>query len=119
MVGKRRSDSTIYPTSYYELSAEHTDPARIQRERDKARKFKKTQSWQIAVNRGLCHYCEKKFPPGDLTLDHVVPLARGGKSVAGNMVPACRECNRSKKLDTPVEQLFKRLDDEKKRNEGE
>ncbi|MDR3608367.1 MAG: HNH endonuclease [Oligoflexia bacterium] len=85
-----------------------TDPARIRRERDKAAKLKKSQWWHRLVNRGICHYCEKKFSPSELTMDHVVPLARGGSSTQGNLVPACRECNRDKKLETPVELILKR-----------
>ncbi len=86
------------------------DPARIRRERDKAAKLKKSQWWHRLVNRGICHYCEKNFPPSELTMDHVVPLARGGASTQGNLVPACRECNRDKKLDTPVELILERED---------
>jgi 5-methylcytosine-specific restriction protein A len=44
-----------------------------------------------------------------LTLDHVVPLARGGKSQPGNVVPACKSCNREKSLDTPVDRLLKEI----------
>lgn len=40
----------------------------------------------------LCVYC---LQPAT-TLDHVVPLARGGSNDIGNMVPACRRCNFSK-----------------------
>jgi hypothetical protein len=31
-----------------------------------------------------------------LTLDHVVPLVRGGRSIRANMVPACKDCNTRK-----------------------
>ncbi len=94
---------------YYILDPEHTDPARIRREREKARKIKKSQWWLTLVNQGICHYCEHKFSSKELTLDHVVPLARGGTSTPGNVVPACRECNREKKLGTPAEKLLKKL----------
>jgi 5-methylcytosine-specific restriction endonuclease McrA len=36
-------------------------------------------------------------------MDHVVPLARGGKSVKGNVVPCCKECNSEKKYLLPLE----------------
>ena len=32
-------------------------------------------------------------PSGELTMDHIVPLARKGKSTKGNVVPSCRLCN--------------------------
>ncbi|MFZ9595301.1 MAG: HNH endonuclease [Bdellovibrionia bacterium] len=94
---------------YYLLDEQDTDPRRLKKEREKARQLKKTQWWQNQVNRGICSYCEQRFRPDQLTLDHVVPLARGGESRPGNVVPACVACNRQKKLDTPVEQLFKKL----------
>jgi 5-methylcytosine-specific restriction endonuclease McrA len=36
-------------------------------------------------------------------MDHLVPVARGGKSTPGNVVPACRECNSRKKYLLPIE----------------
>ena len=38
-----------------------------------------------------CVYCGAK--PRSLTMDHVVPLSRGGRHLADNIVPACRLCN--------------------------
>jgi 5-methylcytosine-specific restriction endonuclease McrA len=39
-------------------------------------------------------------------MDHVVPVARGGRSVKGNVVACCKPCNDRKKLLTPAEQLL-------------
>jgi len=36
-------------------------------------------------------------------MDHIVPLARGGRSKKGNVVPACKTCNTKKKTLVPVE----------------
>ena len=41
--------------------------------------------------------------------DHVVPVARGGRSTRGNCVPCCRDCNAKKKAYTPAEQILERL----------
>ena len=38
-----------------------------------------------------------------LTADHVVPLIRGGRSVRGNMVPSCKDCNNRKRSLLPWE----------------
>ena len=94
---------------FYILDESDVDPKRLKRERDKARKLKKSQWWLSWVNRGICHYCQQKFPPSKLTMDHIVPLARGGESSRGNIVPSCQQCNRGKKLDTPVDQILKEL----------
>lgn len=37
-----------------------------------------------------CQYCGVK---ADLTIDHVVPKAKGGRTVWNNIVTACRRCN--------------------------
>ncbi len=36
-------------------------------------------------------------------MDHVIPLSQGGRSVKGNLVPCCKECNSKKKADLPPE----------------
>ena len=91
---------------WFEVSV---DSKHIARERDKARKLRKSQWWLDKLNQGLCHYCQAKFAPEELTMDHIVPLARGGTSTAGNIVAACRDCNAKKSLTTPVEELLKGL----------
>jgi 5-methylcytosine-specific restriction endonuclease McrA len=82
------------------------DPAHVARERDKARALRKTAWWRRRVQRGVCGYCGRSVPPGTLTMDHLVPIARGGRSTRGNVVAACKECNNRKKLMTPAEQLM-------------
>jgi len=84
------------------------DPAHVARERAKARELRKTAWWRRRVQRGICAWCGRKVPPRELTLDHVVPVARGGRSAKGNVVAACKECNNRKKLMTPAEQLMRK-----------
>ncbi len=43
-------------------------------------------------------------------MDHVVPVARGGCSKRGNIVPACKSCNQSKRCLTPAEQILDELE---------
>lgn len=82
----------------------------IKKEREKAVKLKKTNWWRNEINRGICHYCRKKFCPKQLTMDHIVPVARGGKSVKGNVVPCCKECNNKKKYLIPAEIILEELE---------
>ena len=42
----------------------------------------------------VCHYC-RRTPPC-LTVDHVVPVSRGGLNMPFNKVQACRTCNAGK-----------------------
>ena len=75
----------------------------LKRERAKSREIRKSQWWKRRLAEGSCYYCGEKFLPKDLTMDHIVPLIRGGKSTKGNIVAACKECNNRKKHMLPVE----------------
>jgi 5-methylcytosine-specific restriction protein A len=79
------------------------DDSIIKKEREKARKLRATQWWKRKRSSGLCHYCSRAFPPKELTMDHVIPLARGGRSEKINLVPCCKSCNTKKKQLLPAE----------------
>jgi 5-methylcytosine-specific restriction endonuclease McrA len=89
--------------SWVEVDA---DPAHVRREREKARRLRASAWWRRRLQRGVCAYCGEKFEERDLTMDHVVPVARGGRSTKGNVVASCKECNTRKKLLTPAERLL-------------
>jgi 5-methylcytosine-specific restriction endonuclease McrA len=76
----------------------------IRRERQKARALRDSQWWKRKRGLGICHHCGEKFPPDDLTMDHLVPIIRGGKSTKGNLVPSCKKCNSERKHRLPFEQ---------------
>ncbi|MEO9964420.1 MAG: HNH endonuclease [Reichenbachiella sp.] len=46
---------------------------------------------------GRCQYCGTDR---DLTLDHLVPRSKGGKSTWNNLVTACKSCNAKKGNDS-------------------
>ena len=48
-----------------------------------------------------CQYCGHRFSAADLTFDHVVPVAQGGRKTWENIVSACVNCNRRKGGRTP------------------
>ncbi|MFC1826791.1 HNH endonuclease [Thermodesulfobacteriota bacterium] len=79
------------------------DEAEIRREREKARKLRKSRWWQQKLAIATCYYCARLFKPKDLTMDHIVPLARGGRSTKDNLVACCKECNNKKKTLLPIE----------------
>jgi 5-methylcytosine-specific restriction endonuclease McrA len=43
----------------------------------------------------LCAYCGAK--PKKLTVDHIIPLSKGGRDAIGNVLPACSRCNNMKR----------------------
>jgi len=88
------------------------DEKHIARERARAKELRKSQWWQNKLNEGICHYCGKKFPREELTMDHIVPVARGGKSNKGNIVASCKQCNSEKKYLMPVEMLMRKKSSE-------
>lgn len=81
-----------------EVSEEH-----VRRERQKARELRASQWWKRKRAAGLCHHCGGKFPPAELTMDHLVPIIRGGRSAKGNLVPSCKACNAARKHRLPFE----------------
>jgi 5-methylcytosine-specific restriction endonuclease McrA len=50
-----------------------------------------------------CQYCASIFPTAELTFDHVVPVAQGGRKDWENIVTCCVACNRRKGGRTPAE----------------
>jgi 5-methylcytosine-specific restriction endonuclease McrA len=50
-----------------------------------------------------CQYCGKRLTTDELTWDHVLPRARGGKTEWENVVTCCIKCNRKKGGRTPSE----------------
>ena len=55
-----------------------------------------------------CQYCGKQYATTELSIDHVTPRSKGGKSTFENCVVACLACNR-KKADKTLEQAKMRL----------
>jgi 5-methylcytosine-specific restriction endonuclease McrA len=82
------------------------DERHVAREREKARALRQSAWWRQQLQAGVCHYCGQRFDAEALTMDHVVPVARGGTSSKGNVVPACAACNKSKRCLTPAEQIL-------------
>ena len=54
------------------------------------------EDWRqiVAAAKGTCFYCKKKYKKP--TMDHRIPLAKGGLHVRDNLVVACLKCNLSK-----------------------
>ena len=59
----------------------------------------------IARDRSICHICGKHIIPTEMSLDHLVPLARGGSHAAQNLACAHRRCNSQRSTDAKPAQL--------------
>jgi 5-methylcytosine-specific restriction endonuclease McrA len=47
----------------------------------------------IERDNSTCYLCHRHLKPTEITLDHVIPLVRGGTHTADNLRVACRSCN--------------------------
>ena len=56
-----------------------------------------------ARDRHHCQYCGHQAPTSELTFDHVIPVAHGGRKDWENIVTCCVSCNRRKGGRTPEE----------------
>lgn len=56
-----------------------------------------------------CQYCGRRPGTPELSIDHVFPRSRGGRSTWENCVLACTDCNRKKRDRTPEEAGMKLL----------
>ena len=58
--------------------------------------------WTLfARDRNICAYCGGRYELGELTMEHIVPLSKGGRHFWMNLVTACRGCNHRKGNRTP------------------
>lgn len=48
-----------------------------------------------------CYWCRSVTPKKDRTLDHIIPLAKGGADDVHNLCCACRSCNAKKNAKLP------------------
>ncbi len=82
---------------------ETVDAAAIERERSKARALRAGSWWKQQVGKGICYHCEQRFSKDQLTMDHLIPMSRGGRSTKKNIVVSCKQCNSLKKNLTVAE----------------
>lgn len=64
-----------------------------------------SRSTIIKRDNSTCYLCSRKLEPPEITLDHVIPLVRGGHHTADNLRVACRSCNSRKGARMPATPL--------------
>ena len=63
------------------------------------KRFMKSAKWKKIRNRILdrdiftCQYCGETSQNTKLTIDHIMPYNKGGKTIEDNLITACEECN--------------------------
>ena len=81
----------------------------IKKEKEKARQLRKTRWWKEKIKKEVCYHCKERFPQNQLTMDHLVPLVRGGRTGKNNVVASCKTCNSKKSYQTLVEFKLKNI----------
>lgn len=99
-----RHDSAQKMKFYAPVSEEHK-----KRQKQKARELRKSAWWKQKLSQGICYYCQGHFPKDELTMDHKVPIARGGLSSKNNIVPCCKDCNSKKQSQDPIEKILNEI----------
>jgi 5-methylcytosine-specific restriction endonuclease McrA len=61
----------------------------------------------FARDQNRCQYCGRRYPTGELSVDHVLPRSQGGRTTWENVVCACVRCNVRKGGRTPTEAHMK------------
>lgn len=71
---------------------------KAKRESRKKMRAKRRQLWWRSP---FCHWCKRKLTFEESSVDHVIPLSRGGTNHIKNLVIACVECNLKRGHDMP------------------
>lgn len=73
------------------------------------RKFSHEERLQI-YNKfgGRCAYCGCDLDYEEMTIDHILPIYRGGTNYPANLNPCCKSCNRYKSSNT-IEEFRKKV----------
>ena len=73
------------------------------------KKAKLTRENVFRRDKFACQYCSCNLNAGNATLDHVLPVSRGGGDSWENLVASCKKCNAKKSNQTPKEAGMKLL----------
>lgn len=74
----------------YGIDYEALDPDDLNSKQMRRRIGKNTRQAIFARDKFECQYCGAH---NDLTIDHIVPLSKGGTNEDDNLITACRSCN--------------------------
>lgn len=72
--------------------------------------FRPTRHYYYWLQEGICSYCRQKVDHADFTVEHIVPVSKGGpKWDARNCTGTCIPCNAAKADSWPTPDLWQRM----------
>lgn len=107
-ITKRRAVKRLYQIEHPDKIKANTQKQRARR-RDAPGEYTGDDLKELyQLQNGKCWWCERDLD-GEYEPDHRVPICKGGTNHIGNIVLACRECNRSKAGRMPWEWIGRLL----------
>jgi 5-methylcytosine-specific restriction endonuclease McrA len=100
---RMRADARFCSASCNKRAHNGTRAARTRTGRDQSYV---SRAYIIERDGGRCHLCGKRPRPGEIQLDHLIPVSEGGDHTPENLRVACAFCNRSKGARACNEQLL-------------
>ena len=91
----RKRAREYYRKHFARKRAEHRN-AIAKRKRAKGRFTAREFLLVLKKHKYRCAYCKRQISRSSATIDHVVPLSRGGTNWITNIIPACLRCNQRK-----------------------
>lgn len=70
------------------------------RTRERKRSYKSAKR-RLLRKDSSCYWCEKILDSTSATLDHLIPLSKGGTNGSDNFVLACEDCNKNRRNNMP------------------
>ena len=109
ILAKHKKDYLINKEVYRKKNSEWGKNNRLKtRERTRRRRFRLQEVPVFFISNkefkklytSNCFYCKSQ---NEITIDHIIPISRGGTHGIGNLVSCCKSCNSSKNNKTIME----------------
>jgi 5-methylcytosine-specific restriction endonuclease McrA len=105
---KLKASNRNYANNRYATDSEFRAAEQVRKQIRRAAGTLTINEWFNTVEyfQYTCAYCGS---PHSLTMDHIVPICKGGKTTPDNIIPACSSCNSSKQAEDVVEWYTKQV----------
>ena len=84
---------------------------RLNRHRRRALGKINSSEWiaKVMMLGNRCQFCAKTEPEVKITIDHIIPVSKGGTNHIDNLQPLCMHCNQTKHAKYPTSQYASEL----------